>query len=149
MLFKLWRSYRCRGCIVFTLSNFVEDFFQGFKVLTKRKRNMVVWYGGVTTIWFSDLTGHISITVIIYLILSNFVEGVFQGFKVGIFEFHGSYHCQVCIWASSWRTFSKVNCSHFFPIYLTNFYEIILKILVCGYDKYLWHTWLGIQSFAQ
>ena len=57
-LLKLCGTYHCRVCIIFTLSNFVGDVFQGFKIHKKWKTN----YGGVTakedtqTLWDISLS---------------------------------------------------------------------------------------------
>ena len=47
----------CRGCIVFELSNFEEDVFQGFKVLDNMKRKLRGFY----IIWKANFVGLIQL----------------------------------------------------------------------------------------
>ena len=50
-------EYHCRSCIVFELSNFVEDVFQGFKVLYNMKRKLCGFY----IIWKANFVGRITL----------------------------------------------------------------------------------------
>ena len=75
---KLCGSYHCRGCIVFTLSNFGEDVFQGFKVQKLWKANK----GGMTTKGVSKLSELYHCRGCVVFTLCNFVVDTFQGFKV-------------------------------------------------------------------
>ena len=50
-------EYHCRGCIVFELSNFEEDVFQGFKVLYNMKRKLCGFY----IIWKANFVGLIQL----------------------------------------------------------------------------------------
>ena len=65
-------------CIVISLSNFLEDVLEAFKVLQKWKRN----YGGVITIHVFKHWRSYHFQGCNVFALSNFVEDVFQGFKI-------------------------------------------------------------------